>query len=160
MSTTSPAPTSRMDRFLSGVERVGNKLPEPFVLFSILFLITAVVTTGMAWAGATVQLPGAEEVTQIQGLFTGEGRAWISQNIGQNYIGFPPLLTVITILLAVGIAERSGLLTALIRKLLRLRPPVGAPVHGGCRRGHRQCHVRLGARHHPAARGAGLLGRR
>ena len=103
------------DRFLTGIERVGNKLPEPFALFTVLFLITAVVSTAMAWAGGVVQVPGKEEPVVIQGLFTGDGIAWFTTTLGENYIGFPPLVTVATILLAIGIAEKSGFLAAAIR---------------------------------------------
>ncbi len=103
------------DRFLTGVERIGNKLPEPFTLFTILFLITAVVSSAMALAGVRVTVPGADEPVVVKGLFTGEGIAWFTTNLGKNYIGFPPLLTVVTILLAIGIAEKSGFLGAAIR---------------------------------------------
>ena len=103
------------DRFLTGIERVGNKLPEPFALFTVLFLITAVVSTAMAWAGVVVQVPGKEDPVVIQGLFTGDGIAWFTTTLGENYIGFPPLVTVATILLAIGIAEKSGFLAAAIR---------------------------------------------
>ena len=103
------------DRFLTGIERVGNKLPEPFALFTVLFLITAGVSTAMAWAGVVVQVPGKEEPVAIQGLFTGDGVAWFTTTLGENYIGFPPLVTVATILLAIGIAEKSGFLAAAIR---------------------------------------------
>ena len=103
------------DRFLTGIERVGNKLPEPFALFTVLFLITAGVSTAMAWAGVVVQVPGKEDPVVIQGLFTGDGIAWFTTTLGENYIGFPPLVTVATILLAIGIAEKSGFLAAAIR---------------------------------------------
>jgi aminobenzoyl-glutamate transport protein len=74
MSTAAPpVRPSRADRFLGAVERVGNRLPEPFALFLILFLVIALVSTFMALADVTVQVPGAEEVTRIQGLFTPEG---------------------------------------------------------------------------------------
>ncbi|KQB84619.1 AbgT family transporter [Corynebacterium oculi] len=105
------------DRFLGTIEAVGNKLPTPFLLFLILFLITAVASSLMAWSGASVQVPGSGETLSIKGLFTGEGLVWFTENIGDNYIGFPPLVTVLPIMLAVGIAERSGMLAALIRKL-------------------------------------------
>ena len=35
--------------------------------------------------------------------------------MGDNYIGFPPLATVLPILLAVGVAEKSGMLAAAVR---------------------------------------------
>ena len=35
-----PAKTGLTDKILNGVERAGNKLPEPFMLFLILFAVT------------------------------------------------------------------------------------------------------------------------
>lgn len=56
--TDPPKKTGAADRVLNGIETVGNKLPEPFTLFLILFLLTAVVSAIMAWSGAQVQVPG------------------------------------------------------------------------------------------------------
>ncbi|WP_293772065.1 AbgT family transporter [uncultured Corynebacterium sp.] len=106
-----------LDSFLTGVEYVGNKLPEPFTLFLGLFLITGVASSIMAWMGVEVKVPGTEDTLKVKGLFTGEGMTWLTTTMGENYIGFPPLVTVLPILLAVGVAERSGMLSALIRKL-------------------------------------------
>ena len=132
MSTATDLSRRRLtDRFLNGVERVGNKLPEPFTLFLILFGITAVVSTGMAWANVTVQVPGSAEATQIRGLFTAEGLTWLTQNLGPNYLGFPPLVTVLPILLAVGVAEKSGLLAAMIRKAFGSAPRWALPYAVG-----------------------------
>lgn len=112
-----PQKKTAMDRVLGTIEAVGNKLPEPFTLFLILFLITAVISTVMAYFGAEVEVPGEDENVKIKGFFTGEGLAWFTTTIGQNYLGFPPLATVLPIMLAVGVSERSGMLSALIRKL-------------------------------------------
>ncbi|MFI6424812.1 AbgT family transporter [Promicromonospora sp. NPDC050880] len=132
MSTAAPpVRPSRADRFLGAVERVGNRLPEPFTLFLILFLAVALVSTFMALADVTVQIPGAEEVTRIQGLFTPEGLTWFTQNIGVNYIGFPPLVTVLTIWLAVGVAEKTGLLAAGIRAVFGSAPRWALPYAVG-----------------------------
>lgn len=123
--STATTPTGRpplTDRFLGGVERLGNKLPEPFMLFLILFAITGIVSTAMAAAGVTVSVPGAEEATVIKGLFTAEGLTWLTSNLGENYIGFPPLKTVMPILLAIGVAQHSGMLAAIIRKTFGSSP--------------------------------------
>lgn len=122
MASTATMERTRSDRLLDGVERVGNKLPDPFILFLSLFLVVGVVSTAMAVTGAEVQVPGAKEVTQIRGLFTGEGLTWLTTNVGENFIGFPPLATVLTILLAVTVAERTGLLGAAIRVTLGSAP--------------------------------------
>lgn len=115
--TAQPAKPGAADRVLNTIEKVGNKLPEPFTLFLLLFFITAVISTFMAWSGAQVQVPGSDEVKPIHGFFTKEGLAWFTVNLGENYVGFPPLVYVMPIILAVGIAERSGMLSALIRRL-------------------------------------------
>ena len=105
------------DRLLTTIERWGNKLPEPFTLFLVLLLITGVVSTAMALADVAVTVPGTEDgPIEIRGLFTGEGLAWFTSNLGPNFIGFPPLQTVLTILLAVGVAEKTGMLAAVVRK--------------------------------------------
>lgn len=115
MSTTTQGKVGFGQRMLDGIERVGNKLPEPFTLFLGLFLLTGAVSTAMALAGVSVSIPGGDETVAIKGLFTGEGLSWLTTTMGDNYIGFPPLATVLPILLAVGVAEKSGMLAAAVR---------------------------------------------
>lgn len=118
----SAARLTRTDRLLNVIERLGNKLPEPFMLFLILFAVTGIVSTAMALAGVKVSVPGSDEVTVIKGLFTGEGMAWLTTSLGENYLGFPPLVTVMPILLGIGIAQHSGLLAAGIRAMFGSSP--------------------------------------
>ncbi|MGR6092029.1 AbgT family transporter [Brevibacterium sp. CSND-B09] len=115
MSTTTDGKVGFGQRTLDWIERIGNKLPEPFTLFFGLFIITGLVSTAMAMADVTVAIPGGDEAIAIKGLFTGEGLAWLTTTMGDNYIGFPPLATVLPILLAVGVAEKSGMLAAAVR---------------------------------------------
>lgn len=122
MSTHIAAKPSLSDRLLSGLETAGNKLPQPFNLFIWLFVIVGAVGTAAALAGVTVQVPGAKETTVVKGLFTGEGLAWFTSHMGQNYLGFPPLVTVLPILLAIGIAEKTGFLSAAIRAAIGSAP--------------------------------------
>ena len=95
--TATTARTTRADRLLNGIERAGNKLPNPFMLFLYLFLITALGSSILAWMDVSVQIPGADEATEMRGFFTGEGLAWFTENLGPNYLGFPPLVTVLPI---------------------------------------------------------------
>ena len=122
---------TRTDRFLSGVERAGNKLPDPFLLFLWLFLLVGVISTFLQLGGVSVTIPGSDESTAVRGLFTGEGMSWFTANIGANFIAFPPLETVLTILLAVVVAERTGMLAAGIRMLLGSAPRWALPYAVG-----------------------------
>lgn len=114
MSETPTARAPQLDRALNLIERIGNKLPEPFILFAWLFLVVAVVSTVVSWFDVTVAIPGKQPVP-VHGAFTGAGLKFLFTKMAENYIGFPPLETVVTIMLAVGLAERTGLLTAMIR---------------------------------------------
>jgi len=118
---------TRGDRVLGWVERTGNKLPEPFLLFVGLFVLIALVSTLGAVLGVSVTVPGSDDAVPVRGLLTGEGLTWLTTNLGANFINFPPLLTVLTILLAVGVAERSGLLSAIIRQMFHSAPPWALP---------------------------------
>ena len=91
MSAATPATAGsagRGDRFLGWVERTGNKLPDPFVLFLGLFVLVALVSTAAALADVQVTVPGADEPVVVRGLFTGEGLTWLTTSIGANFIGF------------------------------------------------------------------------
>ncbi|GAA1233194.1 AbgT family transporter [Prauserella halophila] len=108
--------------FVDGVERAGNRLPEPFALFVLLFTAIAVISTAMAAFGVSTRVPGAEEATPVQGLFSADGLTWLTTNWVDNFVGFPPLGVVLTLLMAVGIAQRTGMLTALIRRVFGRSP--------------------------------------
>ncbi len=117
-------------RFLNAVEFLGNLLPHPVTLFAALSVIVLLVS-GMASlfdvqvvdprpAGAS----GRAEDGMIRAisLLNPEGMRRIAMNLVTNFTGFAPLGTVLVALLGVGVAERSGLLGALLRALV-----LGAP---------------------------------
>lgn len=125
---TPPKPRLRFGtRAIDAIERVGNKLPEPFALFLYLLLFVGVVSTAVSLFGVTTQVPGSDKLTPIKGLFTGEGIAWLMTTAVSNFIDFPPLGVVITLLLAVGVAERSGLLLTLVKSTLGRAPRWALP---------------------------------
>lgn len=126
MSEKVSAKTKRLaapvDRFLGVVENVGNRLPNPVVLFFSLLVLLAVVSTVLAAVGAEVTIPGAGESTAVQGLLSGDGLAWFVQNMVKNFAEFPPIAAVLVMIMGVGLAERSGLLETLMRASLARVP--------------------------------------
>ncbi|WP_017540643.1 AbgT family transporter [Nocardiopsis halophila] len=108
-------------RVLDAVERAGNRLPDPFLLFLLLLLAVAAASALMAALGVTVDVPdGGRE--PVLSLLSAEGLAWFTTSLVDNFIGFPPLGVVLTVLLGVGVAQRSGLLTALVRRAFGRAP--------------------------------------
>ena len=113
-------------RFLNIVERLGNLLPHPITLFA-LFCVAVVIISGIAgYFGLTVVDPrpigshgrSADGLIHVVSLMNAEGLRMIVSHLVTNFTGFTPLGTVLVALLGVGIAERSGLLSAAMRALV------------------------------------------
>ncbi|MFI5554637.1 AbgT family transporter [Streptomyces sp. NPDC051738] len=113
---------SGVDRVLSLIERAGNALPHPILLFTGLFVILAGVSTGLALADVTVTVPGTDETKAVTGLFTGEGVRWLTENLVTNFSTFPPIAAVLLMVMAVGVAEKAGLLDTVMRSTLARAP--------------------------------------
>ena len=117
-------------RFLNAVEFLGNLLPHPVTLFAVLSVVVLLVSGGAALFDVQVADPrpagasGRAEDGMIRAisLLNPEGMRRIAMNLVTNFTGFAPLGTVLVALLGVGVAERSGLLGALLRALV-----LGAP---------------------------------
>ncbi|MCB9840126.1 MAG: AbgT family transporter [Phycisphaeraceae bacterium] len=112
--------------FLTVIERLGNFLPHPVTLFALLTALIMVVSAIAAAAGLSVAdpRPGADPdaTFEVTSLLNGDGIRWLSQNLVRNFTGFVPLGTVLVALLGVGIAEKSGLLSAAVRALVLAAP--------------------------------------
>lgn len=125
------ANSSRMQRFLKGVEWLGNLLPHPAILFVWMSAILLVLSAIMSYMGVSVVDPrpegakgrSADGMIYVNNLLNGEGLAKIVENLVSNFTGFIPLGTVLVALLGVGIAERSGMISAALRGLVMNAPP-------------------------------------
>ncbi|MCO7196453.1 AbgT family transporter [Pseudonocardia sp. McavD-2-B] len=104
----------RLVRAMAVVERVGNALPHPFWLFWVLSAILAVVSAGLAAAGVAVVAPDGEPVA-VRNLLSGDGLAMAVSSMIDNFAQFPPMATIVTVIMGVAVAERSGLLAAAMR---------------------------------------------
>ncbi|MFI7349702.1 AbgT family transporter [Streptomyces sp. NPDC049936] len=124
MSLQAPAGARRgfIDKAMSGIERVGNRLPHPVLLFLGLFVVVGAVSTALAAAGSTVRIPGENETVAVKGVFTGDGVVWLLENFIPNFTGFPSLGTVLLMMAAVGVAERTGLLETVVRASISRAP--------------------------------------
>ncbi|MCL1067341.1 AbgT family transporter [Shewanella olleyana] len=113
-------------KFLNIVERLGNLLPHPITLFA-MFCLAVIAISGIAgYFELTVADPrpigssGRSEdgLIHVVSLMNAEGLRMMVSNLVTNFTGFTPLGTVLVALLGVGIAERSGLLSAAMRLLV------------------------------------------
>jgi aminobenzoyl-glutamate transport protein len=135
MSDPSAASTDRptrgpFARFLDTVEWLGNFLPHPVTLFALI-CVAVLAVSGIAgffeWQVADPRPEGArgrapDGIIRAISLLNAEGFRRIASGLVTNFTGFAPLGTVLVALLGVGVAERAGLLSAVIRQLV-----LGAP---------------------------------
>ncbi|WP_344533012.1 AbgT family transporter [Streptomyces albiaxialis] len=103
-------------RVLGGIEKVGNKLPHPFWLFVILSGLLAVLSWALALAGVSAESPGDDGKTiAVRNLLSGDGIRMMVTDAVENYATFPPLATILVVMLGVAVADRTGLLSAMLR---------------------------------------------
>lgn len=130
MPSATDTPKSTMQRFLDVVERVGNKVPHPAVIFLILIAIVVVVSALLEMAGASVTMQLINQETNLpepttvaaRSLLTGEGIRFMYSTVIPSFMSFTAVGLIIVAMLGVGVAEESGLVKALIRKLVILAP--------------------------------------
>ncbi|MDO5028151.1 MAG: AbgT family transporter [Bacillota bacterium] len=106
--------------FLGWVERTGNKIPHPIILFLWLMAIIAVLS--LIIGGKTITNPTTGEDVVINNLLSGPGMSYILTSMIKNFVNFAPLGLILTMTLGIGLAEEVGLMSAFMRKTI-----LGAP---------------------------------
>ena len=105
--------------FLGVIEKIGNKLPDPFWLFIILSLVVAVVSWIGAKIGMSAQDPGTGETVNVESLLTADNLSKMVTEAVNNFITFPPLGVILAVMLGVAVAEQTGLLSAMVRAMVQ-----------------------------------------
>ena len=62
------------------------------------------------------------ETVSIEGLLTADGIRFLFTSFVPNFMGFTAMGIILIVMIGVGVAERSGLIAALIRKLVASSP--------------------------------------
>ena len=108
--------------FLRWVEIIGNKLPHPFWLFVWICILIIVISAVAAYFGVNATRPAGGEIISAKNLISSEGLRWFVENLVTNFAHFAPLGLVLVMLMGVSIAEQSGLLTIVMRKVTYATP--------------------------------------
>jgi aminobenzoyl-glutamate transport protein len=130
-SAALPTP-ERQRGFLGAIERVGNLLPDPTIIFIyliFLLMIVSAIGAALGWS-ASLAYPGEEApefATLENGVLTYTASSLFSEanitrlltEMPRTFAGFAPLGLVLTIMMGAAVAERSGLFSALIRLSLK-----------------------------------------
>ncbi|MBD3178622.1 MAG: AbgT family transporter [Candidatus Latescibacteria bacterium] len=109
-------------RILDNIEKVGNKLPHPATLFAIFALIVIIVSEIVYRTGSVATHPGTGETIRGISLLNPAGLRFIFSKATDNFVYFPPLGIVLVAMIGIGVAEGSGLISALLRHLVTAAP--------------------------------------
>ncbi len=106
--------------FLGTVERVGNKLPDPAMLFVGLLFIVWVLSWLLSYISFDVVDPRSGQPIQIVNQLAGGPFTAFLTGLVTNFVTFGPVGTVLVAMLGIGVAEHSGFITTGIRALLNV----------------------------------------
>ena len=103
---------------LGTIERVGNMLPHPFILFLYIIAALAVLSTVLSLIGVSAVNPTTGELVEVQNIISRDGLVWIVENMLTNFSTFAPLGLVLAMQMAIGLAEGAGLLDTFMRRAI------------------------------------------
>ncbi|MBB3046096.1 aminobenzoyl-glutamate transport protein [Litorivivens lipolytica] len=107
-------------RLLNRIEQLGNRLPHPTALFVYLCLFIIVLSGLSAVLELSARHPGTGDELVARSLVSGDGIRWMLSHTVSNFIDFAPVGTVLVAILGIGLAEHSGLLGALLERVVRI----------------------------------------
>lgn len=104
--------------FLGWIERAGNKMPHPMLLFGYLILIVMVLSAVFSIMGSMLINPANGQEIRAFNLLSIDGLLFWSATFIDNYQAFPVLAIVLIMGLATGLCEKTGFFTTAIKMSL------------------------------------------
>lgn len=112
-----------MQSVLASIERVGNKLPHPFILFTILAVVVVVISALLAAFGVSAVNPQTGDTVYVQSLLSGDGVEFMLTSVVSNFVNFPPLGLILVVMFGIGLADKVGLMSTLMQVSVAKAPP-------------------------------------
>jgi aminobenzoyl-glutamate transport protein len=122
--STESAPVRRsvVVRFLDAVERVGNKLPDPAMLFLLAMVIVWLLSAWLANVQFSEVDPRNGEPIQVRNMLAGASLTAFMAEMVRTFVNFAPLGVVLVAMLGLGVAEHTGFINAGLRSMLAVTP--------------------------------------
>lgn len=115
---------NRDSGWLAGIERLGNRLPHPTMLFVWLCVLLPLISLLLSVLGTGAEHPRSGEIIQVRSLLGAEGLRYMLTHLVDNFTGFAPLGVVLVAMLGIGVAEKSGLIAASLTSMVRSAPDI------------------------------------
>ena len=110
-----------LEKFLLGVEILGNKIPNPMLLFISLCIIVIVASAICSIFNVSAVTPVDGKTITVINLFSREGFIKMLTKFVTNFTGTSAMGLTLTCMLGVGVAEASGLFQAALHGLAKAK---------------------------------------
>ena len=118
MSAEQQTETGLTTRILASVERIGNKLPDPAILFVALLFIVWVLSWVLSYVTFETIDPRSQAPLVINNLLSGPALTEFLSVMVTNFSHFHPVGVVLVAMLGIGVAEHTGFINTGLRALL------------------------------------------
>ncbi|GEL09057.1 AbgT family transporter [Salisediminibacterium halotolerans] len=109
-------------KFLDVVEKVGNKLPHPFMIFVYLAFGIIVFSWLISLFNVSVYHPGEEEQVAVRNMISVDGLEFMLSSMLTNFTGFAPLGLVLVMMFGIGLAQKVGLIETFMKRTILNAP--------------------------------------
>ena len=110
----------RLVRFLDRVEVLGNRLPDPAVLFLLLLIAVWVFSALLAQFSYSHIDPRTGSALEIHNLATPDQLARFLSQMVSTFVGFHPLGVVLLAMLGIGVADYTGFIRTGLKALMNV----------------------------------------
>jgi aminobenzoyl-glutamate transport protein len=103
---------------LAAVERVGNRLPDPAILFVLLLLIVWFLSWALSGVDFGLTDPRNGEPLRVINQLSGQSFTGFLTVMVTNFTHFHPVGVVLVAMLGIGVAEHTGFINAGLRAMM------------------------------------------
>jgi aminobenzoyl-glutamate transport protein len=118
MSASQSAKPGLSIRALAAVERIGNKLPDPAILFVALLVAVWLLSWLLSYFDYGVNDPRNGEPLVIVNQLSGASMAAFFSSLVTNFSHFHPIGVVLVAMLGIGVAEHTGFINTSLRAMM------------------------------------------
>jgi aminobenzoyl-glutamate transport protein len=113
-----PPPSPALTRVLDAIERTGNRLPDPAVLFALLIVVVLLVSAWLSTMSFAQIDPRSGDPVVVRNLLQPDNLLAFFAQLVPTFVGFHPLGVVLVAMLGIGVADHAGFISAGLKALL------------------------------------------
>lgn len=110
------------EKILDKVEYLGNKLPDPIVMFMGLMFLILISSFFAGLFNIQATNPTTGETIKAVNLLSSEGIVKILTESIDNFSAFPPLGMVLVVMIGIGMADKTGYFEAMMKRTIEVAP--------------------------------------